>query len=99
MEDPSVPQGTSLETTSVETPGEDSIRNILEEMHKKMQILCAEICKGKMSEAEAPARAVLQSCSTLRTLSPDTTPLSSVVHTRNPSAMISEGASVFAETE
>ena len=25
-----------FETTSVETPGEDSIRNILEEMHKKM---------------------------------------------------------------
>lgn len=82
------------------TAGEDSIREILEEMHKKMQILCAEISKGKMTEAEAPARAVLQSCSTLRTLSPDTTPLSSVVHTRNPSAMISEGAgSVFAETE
>lgn len=86
-------QGTSLETIC----GEESIRDILEEMHKKMQILCAEISKGKMSEAEAPARAVLQSCSTLRTLSSDTTPLSSVVQT-NPSAMISEGASVFAET-
>jgi len=92
MEDPV--QGTSLEMTS----GEESIRDILEEMHKKMQILCAEISKGKMSEAEAPARAVLQSCSTLRTLSSDTTPLSSGLHT-NPSAMISEGASVFAETD
>lgn len=79
--------------------GEDSIRSILEEMHSKMQILCEEISKGRMCEAEAPARAVLRSCSTLRTLSPDTTPTSTAVHTRAPSALISESASVFAETE
>lgn len=79
--------------SSEDPGGEESIRGILEEMHHKMQVLCEEISKGRMTEAEEPARRVLQSCSTLRTLTPDTptsTPL--CIHP----ALIS--GSVFGET-
>lgn len=46
--------------------------------HKHIQtyspILIHKLRHSSKMQAEAPARAVLRSCSTLRTLSPDTTP-------------------------
>ncbi|CAE7783312.1 unnamed protein product [Symbiodinium sp. CCMP2592] len=49
-----------------------SLKSILEDMHQKMQFLCEELSLGRgPAEAEEPARAVLRSCATLRTVSQD----------------------------
>ncbi|CAJ1405060.1 unnamed protein product [Effrenium voratum] len=57
--------------TCEEADHDASIRCLLEDMHEKMQFLCEEIAKGRAPpEAEGPAKSVLRSCSTLRTLSP-----------------------------